>query len=496
MNNYDEFEAPSYTQRFLDVPVARYRKMPDPYTKTHPTEAEGRYILFAAVDVREWREVVNWPNARDPQAKKNAAVYRDVRVSLLDGRSPTTESVEEDVTPGIFMYKNSGEYIFAQRTEFYKTDDYLKLRDAQLNVTDDGVKDGVVRLFFRPPSLPEFPGDGLVNGGHTQDAILEIQRKFLGKTDSSGMPENYVLMQVYVGLPPEAVSEVSRALNSSVQVPEAAIVNLEGKFAPLKYVLKGTRLDGKIDWGPGIAYIDEESGPQRGDLDSAYVLAVLRCVMPDPRPPINSYAYRKQYILEYGDDATAYLKAAGLLQDAFTLSETIRATAGAHYSGKYGALKIVEGTTIVDRKGKTRKREPHVLPFTGKVVDQILLPQAAWAMFGAFRQFVIERDGPPTLDGKVIPGTEKLETHYEWEVPFAQILEVWHSISAKLVETAQTQLHGLGYVLNALGKSRTYWPMVDEMVAGARKDRINALQAAELEALRASLAATKTTANA
>ncbi len=69
---------------------------------------------------------------------------------------------------------------------------------------------------------------------------------------------------------------------------------------------------------------------------------------------------------------------------------------------------------------------------------------------------------------------------FEWVGGFSAVKELWDSIAIDVMDTTKDACQQAGYVLNALGKSRSHWENVQRIVQIKLQDQ-------ELEKMRAAL---------
>jgi hypothetical protein len=163
--------------RFL-APIAR--RLPDPLFRM--AYGMERHILVVPVKSMP-ADIPLDPNARRPNVKRR--VYKRVEDSLLN----------RDSEPGTFHLKNKGFTIIARSVEGEKAhkDRY------------------VVRLA---------DGHGIVDGGHTYKLIVD------NLTNPSLPEQQFVTVEVRVGLPDGWIPDIAQGLNTSVQGKRAFFPSL------------------------------------------------------------------------------------------------------------------------------------------------------------------------------------------------------------------------------------------------------------------------------
>ncbi len=151
------------------------RRMSDP-NFSKPSGLEHHLFMVNVNDLP--RDIPMEANARRPNTNKQ--VYREVKRSLMG----------EVGKPGTFHLKNKGIVIIADEVR-------------QKNGSND---EFVVTL--------DRTCQGILDGGHTYEIAMECQQ-------ASVLPEDqYVFVQVRTGVPKDWVADISRGLNTSVQVQD------------------------------------------------------------------------------------------------------------------------------------------------------------------------------------------------------------------------------------------------------------------------------------
>ena len=133
-------------------------------------------------------------NARDPVGL-NRRVYREVEESLFN----------RFAFPGIFDLMNKGITILANKVKRIDEGNY------EIDVLD---------------------GQGIVDGGHTYKIICD------GQEDPELPLDQHVDLHVRTGIDPEMISEISRGLNTGMQVKPHSLDHLDGKYEWVKDELK------------------------------------------------------------------------------------------------------------------------------------------------------------------------------------------------------------------------------------------------------------------
>ena len=380
----------------LKFKVASFRKIPNPYAKSN-SEVEKKpemYVLICDVlDVPE--DIPMQTNPREQKLTTNVA--KKIRESL-------TNHSERD-----FYLLNRGILISAS------------------NITYDNAS-GEVSLSFDDLAV-----HGNVDGGHTYKIIKECRKELQ-------VGEQYCKIEVLTGVE-DIFEQLAAARNTSVQVPDASIAELEKRFESLKSTFKDEPFSNDINY--------KQNDIKRIDIQDILTLLYLFNIDKYPTSsltdfPISGYSGKKvctdAYInasRQYENDQfhNPYEKMKPIIVDIIKLYDKIESSMGDFYKedtsgGKYGRVKGV--ATHQDGKPPFRSKfyqnkMKYISP------NGFLIP-----ILGAFRALVIEGE-----DGK-----------YKWvKDPF----EVLEQVGSTLVNTTVDMSRQLGNNPNATGKSQPLW---------------------------------------
>jgi hypothetical protein len=383
---------PNATFKF---PVRVARRMPDP---TFPGAV--RHIFTVRADDLPQ----GMPKAPNPRAQKtDRGIYKDVARSLLN----------EEGTPNTFHLKNKGITVLA--------DDVREIGDSTYEIRFG-------------------PAQGIVDGAHTYEIILSGQERIAEarEANNGSAIDQYVRMEVQVGIPEDLWVEMAGGLNTAVQVQDWSLANLKNQFDWIKDLLDSE------PYGRKIAYRENE-------VDTAYdvrdVIVLLEMFNvfdyrnDGEEHPTKTYNNKSDVLDRYLADPAKYQRLAPILKDILRLHDTISLTAREKHNaagGKAGRLTFVER--------KVRGTWPFV--FIGKTGEYRLNRAALFPMLGAFRWMVAETP-----------------TGVEWRGGFAQVLKIWDESASELMRATQATSDEYGRKLTALGKSRNHWATLHSTVA-------------------------------
>lgn len=341
-------------------------------------------------------------NARRPNTNK--LVYREVRRSLL-------EDVGE---PGTFHLKNKGIVIIA-----------------------DEVKP-------KPQSNDEFTikldrtCQGILDGGHTYQIIMECSAANLLPDDQ------YVLVQVRTGVPRQWVPDISRGLNTALQVQDMSLDHLKGLFEWIKGILKGEKYFDIIAW----------SENDEGRYDARDIIAIMYLMNIDLFPgssshPIAGYEKKSEALKAFEQNDAFFRNSRRVLREMLYLHDYIGMSAAELYNkGALSAGARGRGRAFKFVKSPAR---PVSFPFVGPTAkgDSVLEDAVLYPILAAFRVFLKKN----ATSGE-----------FEWIGSFDAVKAAWQQLAYDLMKITHDTSEDVGRSNNAIGKSRTHWNLVYQTV--------------------------------
>lgn len=328
----------------ISFPVISFRHLETPFAK------QGYRDYFAVLKISDLPDLVGWRkvNVRDP--KLTGSVPAAIRASVKDN-------------PELFMFMNRGIVLSVESISFDQ-------------------KKSTLTIDLRDPRL-----HGLLDGGHTYNIIRE-------ESDALEFPQ-YVRMEILEGFKPDDITDLVGARNTSNQVRDQSLMNLEGRFDDLRKAIDGA------PYADMIAYKEFEVGPdgEPKPIDVRELIAILtvfdRDHFDERVHPINAYRSKSACLDHFEKFTPSYKKIYPLAQDILELFDTIqlhlpqlynevRGTGGEKSGGKFGKL-----TGVTTYKGKRLAR----LPFIGKDTKYGVPGGFVYPMLGAFRALVEEKGG-------------------------------------------------------------------------------------------------------
>lgn len=388
----------------LKFPVQSFRRIPNPYAKSDNGD-NGANMYMAICDVKLLPSDI--PMDTNPREQNlNTNVAKKIKNSLLD-----TSALD-------FYLLNRGMLLSAQKVQFNNYSNELTV------------------VF----SDPDVHGD--VDGGHTYRTILENR-------DLLDPEQQYVKIEILTGIE-DIFQSLAAARNTSVQVQDKSIAELENRFDIIKNALKEQPYMDRV-------YFKENDS---GEIDVADILSILMMFNIDRFPdretlPTISYSSKKKCIDLYIQDhkkeyektgKNPYVKMQDIMPDIFKLYDAIERNMGTFYrtknkNGRYGAIKGV----IVSKQDNELKSK-----FLGEPINEQSPNGFIYPILGAFRALVGERDGS-----------------YIWKKDPFKIL---NQTGPELVESTVSMSRALGNNPQSTGKDANLWKTLYMTVAMAAMD--------------------------
>jgi len=328
----------------LTFPVVSFRNIDAPFQK------KGYRNYIAIVDVRQLPDLDGWRkiNVRDP--KLHGSVPQAIRASVHDN-------------PELFVFLNRGIVLSVASLAF------------------DNQK-GVLTLTLKDPAL-----HGLLDGGHTYNILLE-ERETLDEPQ-------YVKLEILEGFKQEDIPTLVDARNTSNQVRDQSLMNLQGEFENLKKAVLGQHYAQLIAYKEYEVLDDGNPKP----IDVREVVAILTCFDRanfDARlHPINAYRSKTACLDHFKEHKDDYNKIYPLVPDILELFDRVqlwlpelynrvRGKSGEVAGGKFGKLT---GVTTYDGK-RTAK-----LFFIDEESKYSVPAGFVFPVLGAFRALLEEKGG-------------------------------------------------------------------------------------------------------
>jgi hypothetical protein len=329
----------------ITFPVVSFRNIETPFQRL------GYKNYLAVVDIRDLPDLTGWRkiNVRDP--KLTGAVPRAIRESV-------------HANPDLFLFLNRGIVLSVDSVSFDN-----KTSDLTLGLSD--------------PNL-----HGLLDGGHTY-TILQDEKA------TSPEESQYVKVEILEGFRQDEIPMLVDARNTSNQVRDQSLMNLQGQFDKLKSHLEGTPYSNLIAYKEYELANDGAPKP----VDIREVIAILTCFdkanFSDRVHPINAYRSKAACLQHFSRHTEDFEKLYPLAPQILALYDhvqlllpdlynRVRAESGEVVGGKFGKLT---GVTTYDGKGRAQ------LYFIGKTANYGVPSGFVYPVLAAFRAFIVERGG-------------------------------------------------------------------------------------------------------
>lgn len=379
------------------------RRFPDPMNENVTSDSlniEHHILLGRAVNAPSG--IPKSPNPREQRIDKG--IYKKVKESL--------QSID-DLS---FHLKNKGITILAHQVE-YSTDKKI------------------ATVYFGE-------NDGIADGGHTYEIVLATQ------ADGTCPEGQYVKFEVITGVPQEMAVDITGGLNTAVQVDDASLMNLEGKFDWVKEVLK------KEPYAEQISYKQNEDG--KFDIREILGLMTLFNVkkFPYPQHPRDAYVSKAKCLDSYEADPDSFKMLKPLLRDILYLHDYVhimsRKRRNEAQSARTAGLSGVYATRTRDYEfifmGNEEARR-----LSGGKLDAKLYDGALYPMLGAMRFLVEQKPG---------------EKVYSWKLKsFDEVKSFFDAIAPELVNTTYNTSLIYGNKPNPIGKDENHWDNMYKTVA-------------------------------
>jgi hypothetical protein len=367
------------------------RKFPDPLNSSDADGAfniEHHILLCRAAEVPS--NVPLDPNPREQ--KTDYSIYKKVRQSLDNGNQP------------FFHLKNKGVTILAHKVEYSE--------DKR-----------VATVYFQP-------GEGIADGGHTYEIVLESKKE-------NACPENqYVKFEIITGVSQNIRADIAGGLNTAVQVQEASLLNLDGKFDWVEKELKDS------------GYLDKISFKQNEnkEFDIREVVALMNIFRVEEYKdshPKEAYTSKATCLNHYEADQPSFEMLRPILKDILHLYDYIHLNTAERYNQKkkeQGQKVRANGMVGIF---ETKKRGKFPFIFAKTESDTRMYDGALYPILGAMRYLA-----------EVKPGAKC----YSWKLKnFKEVLRFYDEIAHELLETSYNTSVSRDRNPNAIGKDDNHW---------------------------------------
>lgn len=361
-----------------------FRKLDDPFN-----DVAKKYVFYVKIcDVPE-----GIPMATNPRDQKlTSGVAQAIKESL-------------ESNDGFFHLKNRGIVLSAKSCTYNN-----KTKEVTINFTDDMLH-------------------GNIDGGHTYKIVCDHR--------NSGL-DQYVQFEVMTGVE-DIIEKLAEARNTSVQVDEKSMAELQQKFDPIKEGLEGMPFFTRIAFKQNQQAFDDVTNKRLKMIDAREVVSIINMFNIDKfdamNHPIKAYSSKAKMLELYLNNPDSYRRYVNIMTDIFDLYDAVEtefATAFNETGGRYGRKKYSgykDGNII-----GTSKFGLHDIYY--KIPDGLIYPAVA-----AFRSLVVLNQE-----------TDK----YEWKNGVNPI-SVWDRCKSSITSQIMNFASAIGDNPNAVGKDSNIW---------------------------------------
>lgn len=326
----------------FSFPAVSFRNLDTPFPEIGYRDYVAIVKISDLPDFAKWRKI----NVRDP--KLTGSVPKAIRKSVSEN-------------PELFIFMNRGIVLAAERVSF-----------------DNKTKR--VTVVMSDPKL-----HGLLDGGHTYNIVREEQ-------ENLDFPQ-YVKLEMLEGFTQDEIPLLVDARNTSNQVRDQSLMNLQGEFEKLKRALSKQPFADLIAYKEHEVLDDGSSKP----LDVRDIIAILtcfdRCNFDSRVHPINAYRSKAACLDHFSAHKTDYEKIYPLAGDILRLFDEIQAQVPELYNRVRGRGGEVVGGRFGKLTGVATYKNAVALPFTG-VESKYGVPLGfVYPILGAFRALLEEKHG-------------------------------------------------------------------------------------------------------
>ena len=263
------------------IPVVSLRRIPS------KADNVGLKAYIAVVDVRnlpdlsEWRKI----NVRDP--KINGAVPKAIRQSL-------------DEDPESFLFKNRGLVVTAKTATFDN-------------------ESAILTLDLENPDI-----HGLLDGGHTYRVIKSYCDDIKNETEPT--EQAFIRVEILEGFDSEQIKEIVDARNTSNQVKDQSLMELDKRFEGIKAAIAGKSYSNMVAYKE-YEIMEGTDGKTAKPIDIREIIALMTLFdkdhFGDNNHPIAAYSQKAACLNKFRDSQKSYEKIYPLLPDILMLWDKI-----------------------------------------------------------------------------------------------------------------------------------------------------------------------------
>ncbi len=229
--------------------------------------------------------------------------------------------------------------------------------------------------------------DGILDGGHTLNAILEQLESQREQEENGSGP--YLNLEIFTGLQSEVIPNVVEARNTSRQVASKSLLNLDGRFEELKSAI-----------GPDFTKLISWKENEDGELDVREFIGILTALDAESftgnSHPVVAYSGKEACLKRFStkENEPKFLKLQKVARDALKVWDLIQYHLPNQYNQKgpstgtgYGRFGGLAGVKTLPAKKKK------LLPFINEYVEFEMPTGYIYPILAAFRAMLDEEEG-------------------------------------------------------------------------------------------------------
>lgn len=334
----------------LVFPAFSFRRIPS------PSDAQNQRSFVAVVNVFDLPDLSGWRKVNVRDSKETGSVPKAIRTTL-----------EED--PDMFFFMNRGLVITAEAVSF-------------------DTESGMLMVRLADPAR-----HGLLDGGHTYTVI----RKFCDVTDQLGLTleqQAFVRIELLEGFGPDDIVDIVEARNTSNQVKDQSLLELQGRFKGIQDAVAGRSYADLIAYKEYEIYQGSEEGSKKPKpIDVREIVSFLtvfnKDLYGDNKHPVSAYARKAACLDTFRDNPDSFEKIYGLLPEILPLWDLINA----NMRDWYEELKADKGEKAKFGRITGVQTKPTRLYFVDSTADDTIPTAFAYPILAALRAFIEEDNG-------------------------------------------------------------------------------------------------------
>lgn len=292
---------------------------------------------------------------------------------------------------------------------------------------------------------------GVLDGGHSYSVIREQIQPYL-ENPSEEKPDffnGFVKMEIIEGVKSNLLVDLARARNTSAQVKDESLANLEGSFDWLKDELA------KTSFGEKVAYKENEDDEAK-PIDVREIISLLTIFHPNfqdsDNPPVMAYSSKGRCLELFRNEPEGYQKLRPIIPDILKLYDYIHLKLAPMY-------EEVGGFSGMGEEDKRKSKQVKL----AKVTEVKRVKEG-------FPLYYLNETGYYHFpNGWLYPlvGAHRALVSYKTVARFkAEPQRFFDKYGKKLVVTTLEASKQLGRNPNAVGKSQAHWTHLMDKVSG------------------------------